>query len=121
MAANESVLVVDDEPDVRTLVEDILVGEGYPVLGAGDPLEALGVARAQPISLLVTDVVMPNMNGCELAQRIEAMRPHTKVLFMSAAAPDGVLDPRSQFIAKPFTVDGLVHAVGRVLRETRLR
>jgi two-component system, cell cycle sensor histidine kinase and response regulator CckA len=107
----DNVLVVDDEPGVRTLIEDILLGEGYPVLGTGDPWEALGVVERQPIRLLLTDVMMPDMNGCDLAERIEAVRPQTRVLFMSGYAPDGILDPTSQFIAKPFSVEGLVHAV----------
>lgn len=117
MSRSDNVLVVDDEPSVRTLVEDILLGEGYPVLGTGDPWEALGLVERQPVRLLLTDVMMPDMNGCELADRIEAVRPQTKVLFMSGYAPDGVLDPGSQFIAKPFSVEGLVHAVVCALEE----
>ncbi len=115
--ASESVLIVDDEPGVRALVQDILLAEGYPVLDAGDPWSALGVAEQYPIRLLVTDVVMPEMNGCELAKRIGFMRPDTKVLFMSGYAPEGVLDPSAPFIAKPFTVDGIVHAVSEVLSQ----
>ncbi len=115
LSADGSVLVVDDEPDVRALVQDILSREGYPVLHAGDPWEALGVAEAHRIGLLVTDVSMPRMNGYELAMRIESMRPETKVLFMSAYSEHGVLIPKPKFIAKPFTVDDMVQAVSEVL------
>src|SRR6266545_5551410 len=105
-SATESVLVVDDEPGVRALVQDILRGEGYPVVHAADPWEALDVAETHSIGLLLTDVMMPAMNGYELAMRIESMHPHTKVLFMSAYALHGLLVETPNFIAKPFTVDG---------------
>ena len=112
----EPVLVVDDEPVVRALVGDILSSAGYPVLHAGDPWEALGVAETQPIGLLLTDVSMPRMNGYELAMRIESLRPDTKVLFMSAYAEHAVLIGRPKFIAKPFTVDDVVKAVDEALK-----
>jgi len=112
-----SVLVVDDEPGVRALVQDILLREGYPVVHAGDPWEALDVAESHPISLLLTDVMMPSMNGYELAMRIESMHPSTKVLFMSAYELHGRLVPTPNFIAKPFSVDGMVQAVSEVLSQ----
>jgi len=110
-----SVLVVEDEPSVRALVEDVLVGEGYSVLNAGDPWEALGVAETHPIRLLVTDVVMPDMSGCELAKRVESIRPEAKVIFMSASDVDDRLDPGARFIAKPFALDRMVTTVHEVL------
>jgi two-component system cell cycle sensor histidine kinase/response regulator CckA len=115
LSAAESVLVVDDEAMVRELVQDILASEGYPVLDAGSPWEALGVAEAHPISLLLTDIMMPKMNGYELAMRVESVRPEAKVLFMSAHAGHGLLISKPHFIAKPFTVDGIVQAVSEVL------
>ena len=114
---SNAVLVVEDEPNVRALVQDVLSGEGYTVLHASDPWEALGIAESYPIQLLVTDVVMPAMNGCELARRIEAFRPATKVLFMSASAIDDVLDPDAHFIAKPFPLHRIVDTVNQVLSE----
>src|SRR5262245_14629795 len=110
-STSENVLVVEDEPSVRALVQDILAGEGYTVLDTGDPWEALGVAETYPIRLLVTDVVMHRMSGCELAKRIESIRPDTKVLFMSASAIDDLLDPDARFIAKPFALDRIVDTV----------
>jgi len=112
----DPVLVVDDELSVRTLVGEILTREGYPVLKAGDPWEALGVAETRQIGLLLTDVSMPRMNGYELAMRIESMRPETKVLFMSAYTEHGVLIPRPKFIAKPFSVDAMVKAVSEAFK-----
>src|SRR5262245_20400723 len=115
-SAADPVLVVDDEPSVRTLVQEILAREGYPVLNAGDPWEALGVAETRPIGLLLTDVSMPRMNGYELAMRIQSVRPETKVLFMSAYTEHGVLIPRPKFIAKPFSVDAMVKAVSEAFK-----
>jgi two-component system, cell cycle sensor histidine kinase and response regulator CckA len=115
-SASEQILVVDDEPAVRSLVHDILQVEGYPVVDVGDAWQALGVAETCPIRLLLTDVMMPDMNGSELARRIESISPHTKVLFMSACTFDKLPDhPGAHFIAKPFSVDGIVHAVSELL------
>jgi len=114
---SNKVLVVEDEPSVRALVQDVLSGEGYTVLDAGDPWEALGVAQSYPIRLLVTDVVMPEMSGRELARRIESIRPETKVLFMSASAIEDLLDPDAHFIAKPFPLDRILHTVNQVLAD----
>src|SRR5262249_40878261 len=113
----EHVLVVDDEASVRTLVHAILSREGYRVLDASDPWEALGVAETHPIGLLLTDVAMPRMNGYELAMRVESVRPETRVLFMSAYSEHGALIRKPKFIAKPFSVDDMVKAVSDVLAE----
>ncbi len=90
----ETILVVDDELEVLALVADILHAKGYTVLRASDPREALRLARTQsdPIHLLVTDVVMPFMNGRELAEELRTIRPGVKVLFMSAYTTDVVED-----------------------------
>src|SRR5262252_10297659 len=114
--AVEAVLVVDDEASMRTIVQEILAREGYLVLNAGDPWEALGVAETQQIGLLLTDVSMPRMNGYELAMRIESLRPETKVLFMSAHTEHGMIVARPKVIAKPFTVEAVVKAVSEVLK-----
>jgi len=106
------------------LVRGILQASGYTVLEAGRPHEALEVSKKfeGPIHLLFTDVVMPQMSGREVAERISAARPSTKVLYMSgytdnAIAHHGVLDPGVPFLQKPFTPQALAHKVREVLDE----
>jgi two-component system, cell cycle sensor histidine kinase and response regulator CckA len=114
----ETVLVVDDESRVRALARDILVGAGYRVLEAEDGEDALRVAEGHPgtIHVLLTDIMMPGMNGKELADRLVALRPDIKMIFMSGRAAEvisdaGVLIPVESFLAKPFTVDRLLNKV----------
>ncbi len=119
----ETILVVDDELEVLALVADILHAKGYTVLRASDPREAFRLARTQsdPIHLLVTDVVMPFMNGRELAEELRTIRPGVKVLFMSAYTTDVVEDygirvaPGEPFLIKPFTAVDLANKVRAVL------
>ena len=82
----ETILVVDDEEDVRSLVRDILEPRGYTILDTGDPRQALRIAREHPtpIALFLIDVMMPLMKGTELALKVEALRPQAKILLMSA-------------------------------------
>jgi two-component system, cell cycle sensor histidine kinase and response regulator CckA len=115
------ILVADDDPDVLALVRDVLEVQGFSVLEAPSGKDALRVAEEHdgPIHLLLSDVVMPGMHGPELADRLRAARPETKVLFMSAyttelAAPYGVL-AGDLLISKPFTVMGLVQRVRQTL------
>jgi DNA-binding response OmpR family regulator len=119
----ETVLVVDDEREVLALVADILRANGYEVLSASDPREALRLARtrSEPIHLLLTDVVMPFMNGVELAEELRTILPGVKVLFMSAYTTDVVEDygiqisPGESFVVKPFRVVDLASKVRTVL------
>jgi len=118
----ETVLVVEDEPVVRTLVTEILAAKGYPVLSAGSGEEATLLSRdfKGPIHLLVTDVVMTGMNGRDLADRISAERPGIKVLFMSGYTDDaighhGVLEDGIEFLSKPFSPATLVNKVRKIL------
>ncbi len=98
-----TILVVDDDPSVGSLVRDILGSEEYLVLFTHDPVEAMHLARQRPgdIDLLLVDVVMPLMDGRELARRVLALRPTAKVLLMSGyeisagISPDPVTSPRS--------------------------
>ena len=113
----KTILVVDDDDGVGALVRDILVLEGYTVLDTSDPQEALRIASQQAIHLLLTDVVMPLMRGTELARRLEAISPQTKVLLMSAYTPGEVNASRGPFIAKPFTIDALAEKVRQVLAQ----
>ncbi|HEX4995632.1 MAG TPA: response regulator [Methylomirabilota bacterium] len=114
----ETILVVDDEAQVRTLARDILLGAGYRVLEAEDGEQALRVAEDHPgaIHVLLTDIMMPGINGKELADRFLAARPDAKAIFMSGRAAEvisdaGVLIPVDAFLAKPFTVERLLNKV----------
>jgi len=114
----ETILVVDDEAQVRTLARDILLGAGYRVLEAEDGEQALRVAEDHPgaIHILLTDIMMPGINGKELADRFIVARPDVKAIFMSGRAAEvisdaGVLIPVDAFLAKPFTVDRLLNKV----------
>ena len=121
--SSETILIVDDEPEVLTLAADILGGMGYTVLSTEDPRAALRLARtsAEPIDLLLTDVVMPLMNGRQLADEFRGIRPEVKVLFMSAYSTESVEDyrirlaPGEPFLAKPFTMTELESKVRAAL------
>jgi two-component system cell cycle sensor histidine kinase/response regulator CckA len=80
----QTILVVDDEDDIRVVVRQMLTADGYLVLDTEDPNQALRLAGQQHVDLLLTDVVMPLMRGTELAQRLLALVPSAKVLLMSA-------------------------------------
>ncbi len=122
---DETLLLVEDEPEVRSLVQRILKTQGYTVVTAANPDEALAVAREfkGSIQLMVTDVVMPGMSGLQLAERLAPMRPNMRVLFMSGYTNDaighqGVLDPGTAFLQKPFTPNALARKVREVLDTT---
>jgi CheY-like chemotaxis protein len=116
------ILVVDDDLAVRQVASRVLRRAGYRVLEAGDGSEALEVARSQdgPLDLLLTDVIMPGMNGRELAERLTEERPGTRLLFMSAYTEDevilrGVRVAEMNFLYKPFSLEGLTDAVRQAL------
>ena len=118
----ETVLVAEDDEDVRDLATDTLRMSGYGVLAAASPEEALAIARRHDgvIHLLLTDVVMPGMNGRALADHLLAMRPGLRVLFMSgypagAIAPQGVLESETHLLQKPFTPSALARKARDVL------
>jgi len=113
----ETILVVDDEDDIRAVVRQMLAKEGYLVLDAVDPNEALRLAGQQPVDLLLTDVVMPLMRGTELAQRLLAVAPSAKVLLMSAYKVAEIAASGHPFLAKPFTPEVLLARVRQVLRD----
>ncbi|MGH7315997.1 MAG: response regulator [Candidatus Rokuibacteriota bacterium] len=112
---HETILVVDDEPEVRALVRDVLTLHGYTVIDTGDPFEARRIAESQPVHLLLTDVVMPIMNGLELAKRVETSSPTTKVLLMSGYATAAVKSSGRPLLAKPFRTSDLVNAIRQML------
>lgn len=118
----ETILLVEDDETVRKLTRDVLQSYGYRVLDAAHGDAALTVCERYPktIHLLLTDVVMPEMSGREVTNRIAAIRPEMKVLFMSGYTDDaivhhGVLDANTPFIQKPFAPDGLARKVRDVL------
>lgn len=119
----ETILIVDDEPEVRAVARDMLRAKGYTTLDTGDPTLALRIARTepQPIHLLLTDVVMPLMNGRELVEQMRTIRPAMKVLYMSAFSTETIEDygirvaPGEPFVVKPFTLERLASAVRAVL------
>lgn len=117
---DEVILLVDDEATMREVVAESLRGAGYAVIEAGDAAEALRAAeRGDELHLLLSDVMMPGMNGPELARRLRGLRPSLKVVYMSGATRealrqrDEVLD--APFLWKPFSVEELTHAVRQVL------
>jgi DNA-binding NtrC family response regulator len=118
----ETVLLVEDEEGVRTLARLILQIKGYKVLETRNGGEALLVCEQykEQIHILVTDLIMPNMSGKELAERLSLLRPKMKVLYLSGYTDDtigrhGMLDAKVAFLHKPFTPDGLAHMVRDVL------
>ena len=119
---HETVLLVEDEDAVRSLVRQVLAAEGYRVLTAGDGDEALRMAseHGRGIDLLLTDLVMPGMTGRELALQLQPQHPETRVLFMSgystaAYGESGELGEHAQFLHKPFTPEALVRRVRELL------
>jgi CheY-like chemotaxis protein len=118
----ETILVVDDDPEVRALTADLLGVAGYTVVSTGDPCEALRFARTrfEPIHLLLTDVLMPFMSGSKLAEELRSIRPDVKVLFMSGyweSLEDYRirLAPGEPFLDKPFTITRLEATIREAL------
>ncbi len=118
----ETVLVAEDEPPVRAIARQVLERHGYTVLEAASAESALDIATrySGTIHLLLTDVIMPGMNGRELATRLADLRPDARVIFMSGYADDavtrhGVLEPGSTYLQKPFTPDAIARRVREVL------
>ena len=108
-----TILVVDDQDLVRDVIRLSLESAGYDVLEAASPSEAIALARAAPtIDLLVTDVVMPEMDAFELADRITCELPDVRVLYTSGYTDAGAEGP---FIQKPFTPAQLIDKVSSVL------
>jgi PAS domain S-box-containing protein len=117
-----TVLIVEDEEGVRELTRQILSRAGYKVLLAADPGEALALfnEHANDVQLLLTDVVLQDMSGRELAERIERKSTHVRVLYMSGYTDDavmqnGVLSAGAEFLQKPFTTETLLRKVHEVL------
>jgi CheY-like chemotaxis protein len=118
----ETVLIVEDEESVLNLTKDMLEKLGYRVLAARRTDEAMRLAReyGESIDLLLTDVVMPDMNGKELSERIRSIKPGLKCLYMSGYTADvitrqGILEEGVHFIPKPFSLKSLATKVRKTL------
>jgi CheY-like chemotaxis protein len=121
-AGSETILVAEDDESLGELARDVLLSCGYGVLEARDGTAALEVAARHPgpIHLLLTDVVMPGLNGRELADRVRALRPEARVLYLSGYSDEmlglrGVLEPDITLLPKPFTPDALARQVRTLL------
>jgi PAS domain S-box-containing protein len=122
LAGTETLLVVEDEAQILQLAKNVLEQHGYRVLAASAAEEAREISRAFPdqIDLLLTDIVLPSMNGRELQQVLKSHRPEMRTLFMSGYPGEsighrGVLDNGVEFLAKPFTIQALLGKVRAVL------
>ena len=122
MRGTETILLVEDDPQLRQLSSSVLAHCGYNVLTASNPEEGLAICKAnhREIRLLVTDVIMPRMNGRQLAEQILKVCPKIRVLYISGYTDNaivhyGVLDPGLWFLPKPFTLSALVAKVREVL------
>ena len=115
----QTILAVDDDVQIRALVGVLLEHVGYRVIMAGDAFEALGLYRQHQssIGLLLTDVMMPNMNGFDLANRIKQIDPQLAVIFMSGDA--GTVTGGMRFIAKPFKSLDLIDTIANCLATIR--
>jgi two-component system cell cycle sensor histidine kinase/response regulator CckA len=121
---NETILLVEDDPLVRELAAEVLRGNGYQLLEASTPSVALEICNRHsgPIELLLTDVVMPEMNGGEMARLVQELRPNIRVLFMSGytdnvVLQNGQLRKGLAFLQKPFTPTTLGKKVREILDE----
>jgi two-component system, cell cycle sensor histidine kinase and response regulator CckA len=121
----ETILVVEDEEEVRNLIRRVLEDEGYAVLAVSQGADALMLGKSydRPIDLLLADLSLPDMNGRELAQRIRSARPEMKLLYVSGHADTAVVEfgifPEGMlFLPKPFTPADLSKRVREVLDAT---
>ena len=122
-AAGQTILVVDDEPTIRHLIDEVLDEAGYTVINAADGASGLRVLESgEQVELLITDVGLPNgMNGRQVADAARALRPGLKILFITgyaenAAVGNGHLDPGMELLTKPFSMEGLAAKVADMMR-----
>lgn len=128
LGGSETILLVEDEAPVRDLICRVLRQRGYAILEVvrGDEVLRMCEQYTGPIHLLIADMVMPQMSGRELAKRLVALRPQTKVLYISGYTDStflhhGGLNPGIAFLQKPFTVDALVRKVRGGIRYSLIR
>jgi CheY-like chemotaxis protein len=123
---SETLLLVEDDDAVRAFARHVLVSCGYTLLEASDGLEAIRLAQTHEgsIHLVVTDVVMPHLDGHQLAERLAAIRPGLKMLFVSGYTNDaiirhGIIEANVAFLQKPFTPSALARKVRTMLDDTK--
>jgi two-component system cell cycle sensor histidine kinase/response regulator CckA len=117
---NETILIVDDEPMVRRLIERILEVRGYTVLSAASPEQGLWLSREHHVDAVVTDVAMPSMTGPALVEELRRHRPQLRALFISGHTSEGVMefglsDKEIAFVQKPFTAAALASRLRQLL------
>lgn len=118
---NETIIVAEDAVPIRKMVCAMLGQSGYRCLEAGDGREALALIQAAPqaVDLLLTDVIMPNMGGIDLARRVARIEPNVRIVFMSGYSDDPIVRSiersPSIFLAKPFTASALLDKVRETL------
>jgi CheY-like chemotaxis protein/anti-sigma regulatory factor (Ser/Thr protein kinase) len=120
MSAANTILIVDDDPDIHRLLAAALAGENYSIEDTYDGLQALLLLEKKPFDLVITDIRMPGLDGLELSRRIRALYPATKVLVMTAeSTPATVIsalrDQALGYFSKPFSLDAVVDMVARAL------
>lgn len=122
--SENTLLLVDDEPQVREVLSSILERNGYKVLQAGNYYEAMKAASDSRVDFLIADVSLPGPNGCELAARLVDSQPSLQVLFISGytgaeiCRSYGILHSDAHFLGKPFTPELLVERVAELLKES---
>lgn len=119
-------LVVDDEPDIRAILSDLLVHEGFRVMTASNGVEALELLERHRIELVISDMKMPEMGGMELLEHIRDRYPHVVTLMITAfstveTAIESMKRGAFDYVMKPFNVDQLIHAVHRAREQQRLK
>ena len=118
---SETILLVEDLQSLRLLIKAFLEQQGYTVLAAGNGMEALSLVDRcpQPIHLLVTDVVMPDIRGTELAERLLKCRPNTRVIYISGYSDEEITDSAAAFLQKPFRMQELGAKIREMLDKSR--
>jgi two-component system, cell cycle sensor histidine kinase and response regulator CckA len=118
----ETIVLVEDEDGLRSLIREVLEDAGYRVIDAPDPERGLAAVRGEKggVHILMTDVILPQMRGTELAERVRQISPDVRVLFMSgytdqAIGPHAGLSPGAHFLQKPFSLTALLEKVRVVM------
>jgi len=117
---DKTILVVDDETDIRTLVEGLLASHGYTVVQANDGAEALMLLRKREFDLMVLDIMMPKVDGYQVMDALKSFKPSMPVVMLTAKASDkdvwkGYVEGCHYYVTKPFKLETLIRAVNYLL------